>query len=260
MFEYLNPIRAHQQKKVDALLIQAVEDNDFDGAKRLIEAGANVNARYEYKSTPALKRIGGVTISKFRLTPKLRKHGYTPLMTAAYRGHLDLVNHLIANKANAEDQWLLGGYTDRWTALLFAVHGNNPDVVQSLLAFGANPNHPDKDKKTALMLAATIGNAAIVHQLIAAGADVDHKDHDGNTALILGTIHGHPEIVSALLNSGADPRAKNIWSQDALSQAEYRELRDLIQSFLDRQNLRESLCNRLAAIVDGANPESALGL
>jgi hypothetical protein len=56
--------------------------------------------------------------------------------------------------------------------------------------------------RTALILASAKGNLELVEALVAAGADKGTKDKDGKTALLLATEHGHPAVVRAL---GGDP-------------------------------------------------------
>ena len=58
------------------------------------------------------------------------------------------------------------------------------DVVQALLAKGADVNAKDNDGATALMLASQNGHLDVVQALLAKGADVNAKANDGVTALI----------------------------------------------------------------------------
>ena len=51
---------------------------------------------------------------------------------------------------------------------------------------------------TPLHLAAESGSLEVVELLIARGADADAKDSEGQTALDLGASHGHPEVVEFL--------------------------------------------------------------
>ncbi len=103
----------------------------------------------------------------------------------------------------------LGGMT----ALAWAVHANQYEIVRALVDGGATVDLPvDLDVKvsgiatikqgTALMLAST---ARVTNVLIAAGADVNANTADGAvTPLTMATRKGSETIVMALLKNGAE--------------------------------------------------------
>ena len=72
------------------------------------------------------------------------------------------------------------GYS-RWSPLHAAAVAGNADIVQVLLAAGANPRI--HQGWTALHVAAWSGNRAVVQALLGAGADPGRGDEDGRTAL-----------------------------------------------------------------------------
>eukprot|EP01067_Filipodium_phascolosomae_P001546 Filipodium_phascolosomae@DN2011_c0_g1_i1.p1 len=102
---------------------------------------------------------------------------WTPIMCAAYNGHIDIVSYLVDKNANvhAENQF-------KWTALHLAASRNHIDVVRLLIAAGANVNAADQDGHTALHAAASNPHTNVVRELLNAGADSASVNKHGETA------------------------------------------------------------------------------
>ena len=84
-----------------------------------------------------------------------------------------------------------------------AVKTDKPDVVNSLLKRGFDPNTSDREGNTLLMMAAKEGSNGVVKQLLAAQAKVQSVNEFGETALMLAAIGGHVDIARSLLERGA---------------------------------------------------------
>jgi ankyrin repeat protein len=91
--------------------------------------------------------------------------------------------------------------------LLAAVLQEWEDVIEALLAKGANPSETDSSGHLyALFVAVRGGNAGIVRRLIAAGADVNFRNRtEGRTALWYAAQADDAPLVELLLDAGADP-------------------------------------------------------
>jgi hypothetical protein len=89
------------------------------------------------------------------------------------------------------------------THVVSAVKQGRIDIVNSLVANGADVNVRDRDGWTALMRAACEGHTEIVHILMQAGADVHVKNDEGESALTLAREKGHTCIVNLLREGGA---------------------------------------------------------
>ena len=99
-------------------LMLAVDRRDTEGARKLIESGANVNAE-----NPA---------------------GVTPLMNAAGMGNKELVELLIKKGADVNHK-TSGNYTSLMSASLVG----QTEIVKILLDAGADPNVKDNAGRTA---------------------------------------------------------------------------------------------------------------
>lgn len=161
-------IEAQEEKKREEqakAMIAAARSGHLDEIKRLLEAKADVDAE--------------INAAESRL-PGLKIHYHmTPLMVAAARGNLPMVNTLIAAGAKVNAQSDEGK-----TALIYASRG-----------------------MTALMFAADKGSLPIVNALIAAGADVNSQNSFHKTALDLAI---QPDVINALKAAGAKPGSKNM--------------------------------------------------
>lgn len=78
-------------------------------------------------------------------------------------------------------------------ALWWAVKNERLEMLEALVAAGANTNAHDPDQRnaTALLLAAEAGNLPMVETLLAAGALVDDPCGFGRTPLMAAALHGH---------------------------------------------------------------------
>ena len=72
------------------------------------------------------------------------------------------------------------------------------EVVNALLASGANVNAQTNHGATALMIASYSGRADVVRALLTAKADAGLKAEDGETALSLATKRAFTDVISIL--------------------------------------------------------------
>ena len=84
------------------------------------------------------------------------------------------------------------------TALMLAAARNHVEMVEFLLAKGADLNLTDQGGGTALIYASWKGNAEIVRVLLDHGADPAASTRDGRTALSVARKEGHPLVVALL--------------------------------------------------------------
>jgi len=93
---------------------------------------------------------------------------------------------------------------DGSTALYWAAQRANADIVDVLLAAGANPKIANRYNVTPLSLASMNGDAAIIERLLKAGVDANSTSEEGQTALMTASLSGKVDAVKVLLEHGAD--------------------------------------------------------
>lgn len=118
----------------------AALSGNLAAVRRLIDAGASVNARNNERMTP--------------------------LMFAAHGGHAPIIRHLLNRGANARARQT---QNDPRTALIYAVERGNVNSVRALLRH-SNLNAQDGNGRSALTTAANLNKLNLVRMLVRAGA------------------------------------------------------------------------------------------
>jgi ankyrin repeat protein len=161
-----------------------------------------------------------------------------PLIKAALNDDLEaLAAVLTRSNVNVRDANL------GTTALEYAVHNGNREMVQVLLAAGADVNSRNSSRESVLMRLSEESTADIVWDLINAGAKVDLKDDEGETALFEAATEKNVAVLTALLHAGAKVDVRNNQGQTALMMAASNDrinnLRALIRAGAD-MNARDN--------------------
>jgi uncharacterized protein len=151
----------------------AIRAGDAAAVARLLNAGADPNSR---------DVLGG-----------------TPLLTASWLGNASVVSLLLSHGADANAIHREAGAS----ALEYAVLKGRADIVQSLLAAGADVEKKYRGGQTVLHLAAARTSVTVLDQLIAARGNLAATDDLGNTPLDDAVLHNRPECVRSLLDHGA---------------------------------------------------------
>lgn len=157
-------------------LLAATHANQVEAARLLVAAGADVNAKdaiqdspYLYAGARGLLEILQLTLAHGADLRSTNRYGGTALIPAAERGHVEAVRTLITAGVDVDHINRLG-----WTALLEAIllsdgGPRHQQIVQLLLAAGANPNLADGDGVRPLRHAQQRGYTAMADLLRAAG-------------------------------------------------------------------------------------------
>lgn len=132
--------------------------------------------------------------------------GETPLQSAIGVSNLSLVNFLLKHEADPNVP-VDDGYTCLLTAIdTESVSPADTDIVESLIAAGADIHETGTNGWTPLHMAAARGNVPAAQLLIAAGAHVNRRTEidASETPLMEAAYAGQPETVQLLLDNGAD--------------------------------------------------------
>ncbi len=165
------------QAELDQRLRDAAWANEVSRARRLIEAGADVNAKDDTEQSAYLIATSEGYLRLLELTLRNGAHvnskdsfNGTGLIRAAERGHADVVGRLVQAGIQLDHVNNLG-----WTALHEAIilgdgSSRYVDTVRILLDAGADPGIPDKDGVTALEHAEARGQDVVARILRRVGS------------------------------------------------------------------------------------------
>jgi len=162
------PITPDVAAKLQTIAFQAAREGDVETLTEYFRAGRPVN--------------------------ETNSRGDTLLTVAAYAGQAKVVAVILKQLKVAIDAKNMMGLT----ALTAAAFKGHLEIAQALVAAKANVNHANGSGQTALMFAALAGKADMVAYLLKSGADPKARDKSGKTALSLAQEQGAEEVVKLL--------------------------------------------------------------
>jgi ankyrin repeat protein len=192
-------------------IIEAVEKSK-GSVPLLIEKGANVNAKDSSGNTPLILAVAKKDIEIIKLliekganVNSKNNYGDTPFMTAARNGDIETIKILMSKGVSINVKDGKGN-----TILIEAISRNNEEMVKFLLENGANVNVRDmwmSKRKSAIMLAVeNYMPIEIIEMMIAKGAELNIKDDDGNTVLLIAVQRNNIAAVKLLVEKGAEKK------------------------------------------------------
>ena len=125
--------------------------------------------------------------------------------------------------------------------------------VFETIKYGAYPDMSDKNGVTLLMEAAKVGNPEIIDILLAEGADIDTQDNNGNTALMYAS---NLTIVKRLVEWGADFNIWNDDNDDPVSKAFYQNQKEIYDFYVANGAKRDILEGEYKAMANRCSKDT----
>ena len=210
-------------------LLWATYTVDREMVRALLKAGAKANVTNRFGSSPLAEavKVGDVELARMLLgaganPDSPNQDNQTALMLASSVGSLPIAKMLIDKGAHTNAVETFRGQT----AVMWAAAENHPDIVDLLIAHGANvklrakfddwPRQMTSEPRaqfrqtgglTALLYATRSGCLRCAVSIVKAGADVNQPNPDGITPLINAIDNHSFDIAMFLLDKGANPGA-----------------------------------------------------
>lgn len=253
-------------KTKDEQLIEATNQKKIADISRLLNEGANINARDTAGRTSLIyaAQNGDIEIINILLNNNadidaLTQGGSTALAMASCYRHVEVVHLLLHKGANPN--------IGRETALNFA---QDESIVKSLLAYGASPHAFDQTQSPSLV---AWGMWAYRHcfapeegidWLLEAGADINATNQYASTALNNALQHDNFDFARALLKKGANK--EHLSPNNIGIEPKYAQMTPLLWIIAESQTLyphqNQTLLKKIQLLCDAGvniNAQSAGG-
>ncbi|XP_044262920.1 putative ankyrin repeat protein RF_0381 isoform X2 [Tribolium madens] len=183
----INKISIYEFEKYTPLSA-AVDENNFEVAKLLIDEGADANKRNSDDST-------ALTLAhKYNRTDILNYYYYNSLGFAIFTEKLDEARKLLEDGA---DVFMTGA--KKKLPLIIAVEKENLEAIKLLFEFGGDITMP-----TAVLKAINVGNLEIINFFLRNNVEINWKYRDGTTLLISAIEKGNFDVIKILIENGAE--------------------------------------------------------
>jgi ankyrin repeat protein len=236
VIEHSQDVRSRSVKDDTTPLHLASGNGHKQVACFLLEHGADVSARDDYRKTPLhlALQLGHIDVAHMLIERGANvsaqdKSGSAPLHLASRLGQMDVAHMLIERGADVSAKDMYGN-----TPLCQVLKGGQMDVARMLIERGADVLAQDGVGNTPLHLASQEGQMDVAHMLIERGADVSAQDKTGKTPLHLASQEGQMDVARMLIERGADVLAQDVAGKTSLHLASPRGHIDVTHMLIER--------------------------
>lgn len=199
--EAVSEMLAHDPSLVNAksaggpsAVLMATYYGQGDIAKMLIERGAALDV-FEASATGQTNRLRALIEAHPDQASAYANDGFYPLGLACFFGHQEAARYLLGMGADVHQR---ANNAQKVQPIHAASAGNHLEIVQMLLAHGADVNATQEGGFVPLHSSAQNGNLAMTKLLLQHGADKTAKTHDGKTARDFALESSHAGVVEIL--------------------------------------------------------------
>ena len=187
-------------------LLLAAEKGQTSCVRMLLRQGSNVNWENDLgntclhlacrlKNLPLVKAIVSTKAEPAALVNKPNNIEKTALQDAVMNSTFDVVEYLMAHGANG----LVVDEFENTVLHYCCIGGNTPVLLKSLKRYMRFINARNLQRQTPMHVAAANGHSMIVERLVSYGGDIMLRDISGRTPLHLAVHFGHLDVVNALV-------------------------------------------------------------
>ncbi len=204
VFMFATVERVYANESLNNQLIEASNNGNLAEVKSLVKQGADVNYKDDIGRSAIYVGCWRLDIVKFLIDAgadvNTRYDSNTILMEASYNGDISIVRYIIKQGGDIHLKNHRGT-----TALLEATRGGYLDIIEFLVNQGADVNTADHNYFTPLKWTITeSGDMDTIRYLVKSGADINYKGDLDGTALMYASRVGNLTIVRFLVEQGAD--------------------------------------------------------
>lgn len=189
-------------------IIPACRNNDYEKVRTLVESGADVNFD--------------------------DGEGNTPLIVAAEKGYLPIVEYLVEKGADVNNEvvWNYSDGASKHSALYNACTKNMFNTAEYLIKKGADVNFVDMQGFSVLQRS---NDLSIITLLVQSGADINYRDRTyGCTPLHLAIDNHQKDIAHFFIDHGADVSIKDNDGKTASDYAKENELDTVLEKITQK--------------------------
>ena len=184
---------AKNEKGQSAILLSAY--NGQRGIRDFLLSKNPTLELHEAAATGQLDRVRQIVEDSPALANSFSPDGFPVVALAAFLGHLEVTEYLIAKGADVN---AVSSNGTGYTALTGAVAGGQTKIVELLIRHSADVNYRYGQGYSPLLTAAANGNLEIAKLLLTHGADAHARSDDHQDALSLAEARGHKELAEYL--------------------------------------------------------------